>query len=211
MSMLPRPFVHDANQCLHVIRLAAEASRLEHAEGRLSADRLGRRLEVILDQVELLSALLERAERPEEKSPAPPAFPPEDHAVLAGARPQILLVDDEMLPLTVLADYLQDRGFDVQLASDGAEALECCHAQVFDAVVTDIRMPRLDGHQLVRALDTLQPGTPVIVVSGHITETDNTLFPANVRRILAKPFFPSRIEEELKALCAVAVPHPGGV
>lgn len=211
MAMLPRTFVHDANQCLHVIRLTAEALRLEQAEGRLASERLDRRLAIILDQVDHLGLLLEsggNAAAPiSAASPveADAAAPTEDN------RRAVLLVDDDAASLEVLAAHLISRGFAVTLAHDGAQALERCQAQVFDAVVTDIRMPRMDGHQLTVALETLQPGTPVIVVSAHLAQDDNLLFPSNVRCILTKPFSPSQIDEELAVLCAAIDPCTGGV
>ena len=50
-----RTFVHDINESLHVIRLAAEATRFEQAEQRLTAERLDQRLQTILDQVQHLT------------------------------------------------------------------------------------------------------------------------------------------------------------
>lgn len=63
--MLTRAFVHDANQSLHVIRLAAEALALEHGDGRLSAERLQKRVTAILTQVEHLTELI--ATQPSDK------------------------------------------------------------------------------------------------------------------------------------------------
>ncbi|MCA1907497.1 MAG: hypothetical protein LDL39_03960 [Magnetospirillum sp.] len=63
--MLTRAFVHDANQSLHVIRLAAEALALEHGDGRLSAERLQKRVAAILTQVEHLTELV--ANQPSDK------------------------------------------------------------------------------------------------------------------------------------------------
>lgn len=63
--MLTRAFVHDANQSLHVIRLAAEALALEHEDGRLSAERLHKRVAAILTQVEHLTELV--ANQPSDK------------------------------------------------------------------------------------------------------------------------------------------------
>lgn len=63
--MLTRAFVHDANQSLHVIRLAAEALVLEHGDGRLSAERLQKRVSAILAQVEHLTELV--ATQPSDK------------------------------------------------------------------------------------------------------------------------------------------------
>jgi len=58
--MLTRAFVHDANQSLHVIRLAAEALAMEHSDGRLSGERLSKRIAAILTQVDHLTELVAR-------------------------------------------------------------------------------------------------------------------------------------------------------
>lgn len=192
--MLPRAFVHDANQCLHVIRLAAESLEMEQREGRLNAEKLGKRLQAILSQVDTLSALMEQPV-PGNNAITPPPLAPQ----MGQGRPIILVAEDEVLAALMLAEHLQLRGFDVRLAHDGEQALELCRQVMFDAVITDIRMPKLDGHELIRQLDELQPGTPVIVASGHIRDTAGERFPDNVVAVVGKPFSPSRISEILSA------------
>ena len=56
--MVTRAFIHDANQSLHIIRLAAEALAFEQNEGRLSPERLHKRIDAILSQVDHLTDLV---------------------------------------------------------------------------------------------------------------------------------------------------------
>ncbi len=84
-------------------------------------------------------------------------------------RARILVVDDEA-NLRRIAQYrLAEAGYDVDLAEDGARALDLVAANVPDLVVTDLRMPGMAGEDLVRELLRREPGLPVIVVTGHGT------------------------------------------
>ncbi len=79
---------------------------------------------------------------------------------------KILVIDDELLLRRALADYLQECGYHAVTAADGAEGLSIARAQHFDAVLVDLRMPRIDGLEVVATLQAEQPALPVVVVSG---------------------------------------------
>jgi CheY-like chemotaxis protein len=81
---------------------------------------------------------------------------------------RVLLAEDEALTALSLADLLEAEGYDVALALDGAEALEQARrlGDGLDALVTDLRMPRMGGEDLIRALRAERPGLPVVVVTG---------------------------------------------
>jgi len=80
---------------------------------------------------------------------------------------QILLAEDEPLIAMTLADWLEAEGHMVTATADGAEALEAARIlDHLDLLVTDLRMPRLSGEGLIRALWSERPGLPVIVVTG---------------------------------------------
>jgi len=195
--MLSRTFVHDANQCLHVIRLAAESLALEHGDGRLTDERLDKRIGTILGQVDHLTKLIGST-----AAPAQSILPQPAHVTIT-APPLILLADDEVLAAMMLADHLQQRGYDVHVAHDGQEAFELCHNNVYDAVITDIRMPRMDGMELILRLEELQPETPIIVASGHIRGAETEHLPDSVVKVVGKPFSLPQISDALaKALAA---------
>ncbi len=79
---------------------------------------------------------------------------------------KILVIDDELLLRRALADYLRECGYHAVTAADGAEGLSTARAQHFDAVLVDLRMPRVDGLEVVATLKVEQPELPVVVVSG---------------------------------------------
>jgi signal transduction histidine kinase/DNA-binding response OmpR family regulator len=79
---------------------------------------------------------------------------------------KILVIDDELLLRRALADYLDECGYQTVTASDGAEGLAVARAEHFDAVLVDLRMPRVDGLEVVATLKAEQPELPVVVVSG---------------------------------------------
>jgi signal transduction histidine kinase/DNA-binding response OmpR family regulator len=79
---------------------------------------------------------------------------------------RILVIDDEALLRRALADYLEECGYDTVTAADGAEGLNAARTETFDTVLVDLRMPRVDGLEVVATLKVEQPDVPVVVVSG---------------------------------------------
>lgn len=82
---------------------------------------------------------------------------------------KILIVDDEMPIRRTLRDILEFEGYDVDEASDGLECVAKVQKEKFDVVITDIKMPKMDGIEALERLQILSPETPVIMVSGHGT------------------------------------------
>lgn len=81
----------------------------------------------------------------------------------------ILLAEDEKVLRESLAQLLTEEGYDVTPAADGQEAYERVISRSFDLVLTDIRMPRMDGTKLLEHLQQLAPQTPVIVITAFGT------------------------------------------
>jgi CheY-like chemotaxis protein len=80
---------------------------------------------------------------------------------------RILLVDDDAAVRCALGDLLRSQGHEVTDAGSGAEALACLDSGATpDVVVTDLRMPGMDGRQLMRAARERRPGLPVVIVTG---------------------------------------------
>jgi signal transduction histidine kinase/DNA-binding response OmpR family regulator len=79
---------------------------------------------------------------------------------------RILIVDDESLIRQAMADYLTDCGYETATASDGAEGLAKAQSEKFDIVLVDLRMPRMDGLEVISILKGAQPELPIVVVSG---------------------------------------------
>jgi EAL domain-containing protein (putative c-di-GMP-specific phosphodiesterase class I) len=84
---------------------------------------------------------------------------------------RILLVDDNPELLRAQERLLSAAGFVVSCCSDGAQALKLIRHDNFEAVISDIRMPNLDGIQLLRAIHARDPDLPVIIATGAASVT----------------------------------------
>ena len=82
---------------------------------------------------------------------------------------RILLADDDSSVRRVLQYKLQKRGYEVTAVSDGREALEALKTNRYDLVLSDIRMPELDGLALLKELRLVQPQAKVILITAHAT------------------------------------------
>lgn len=78
---------------------------------------------------------------------------------------RVLVADDEEGVRSFVAEALEREGHEVVQAADGAEALRAAREEPFDVVITDLRMPQMDGMSLVRALRTEQPDVELIVLT----------------------------------------------
>jgi DNA-binding NtrC family response regulator len=79
----------------------------------------------------------------------------------------VLVVDDEAASRESLADVLNEEGFAAETAVDGASALRMIDEAEFDIVITDLRMPEMDGLELLRELKTRRPQTLVLLMTAH--------------------------------------------
>lgn len=80
---------------------------------------------------------------------------------------RVLMVDDDEVVRTVVGEYLRQRGYEVDEAQDGIEALDSIREREPHVVVTDLGMPRMDGLGLLRALAASNPDLPAIVLTAH--------------------------------------------
>ncbi|QEY62471.1 SpoIIE family protein phosphatase [Metapseudomonas lalkuanensis] len=79
---------------------------------------------------------------------------------------KLLIIDDDEVVRASLAAYLEDSGFSVRQASNGLQGLQVFEQERPDLVICDLRMPQVDGLELIRRISELEAETPVIVVSG---------------------------------------------
>lgn len=111
---------------------------------------------------------------------------------------RILLVDDDVKAAEGVALALESRGYSVDHAEDGDIALDLAEEQIFDVVLSDIRMPMMDGLELLDALRTRRPRLPVVLMTAF--DSAGRAIEATKRGAfdyLAKPF---RMEELFEVL-----------
>lgn len=84
----------------------------------------------------------------------------------ARQQPVVLLVEDDLAFRRSVAAYLEDSGFTVLEADDGLAALEILDQRSPDVIISDIRMPRMSGLELLEALQQRPNSAPVIMISG---------------------------------------------
>ena len=80
---------------------------------------------------------------------------------------KLLIVDDEVKFLNSIAQRLEMRGFEVTKASDGQEAILKAHSEKFDVALLDLKMPGLDGKQVLEILKKEHKYLEVIILTGH--------------------------------------------
>jgi len=106
----------------------------------------------------------------------------------------ILVADDEKTTREILARALLSKGFTVETASNGAEALEKIQEQPFDMLITDLLMPNIVGMELIQHARKILPDLIVIVITGNATlETAIQALKQGAYDYITKPFDPEVI------------------
>ena len=106
---------------------------------------------------------------------------------------RILVVDDDAALLDLLVDTLSTIGYSAVPAPGGPEALTRLKQDTFDLVISDIKMPEIDGISLLNEIRRSYPGLPVLLITGVASE--DIISKASPDGFLAKPFRISHIEE----------------
>jgi two-component system response regulator PilR (NtrC family) len=101
----------------------------------------------------------------------------------------LLLVDDEEALRSVVAERLAEEGFEVTQAPDGEAALKALNKFAFDVIISDLRLPGVDGRHVIDEAITRYPGIVAIVVTGYGTVKDAVeVIKAGAADFIAKPF-----------------------
>lgn len=113
----------------------------------------------------------------------------------------LLVVDDAQHLCQAISAGLRSLGYSVVTAADGREALEAASAHDVDLVLTDLVMPRMDGHELLYELRAGYPGVSVVAMTGHVAATRmGELRAAGFDDALAKPFSMGELGNRLRAI-----------
>ena len=108
---------------------------------------------------------------------------------MIGSTPHLLFVDDETALRTLMAERLRERGFEVIEAENGERALDLLDQFAFDIIITDLRLPGIDGARVIEAAVGRYPGIVAIVITGYGTVRDAVdAIKRGASDFIAKPF-----------------------
>ncbi len=118
---------------------------------------------------------------------------------------RILVVDDEAIVLKSLSETLREEGYEVVTARDAAEALIHIRQQQFAVIITDERMPRMSGLELLKHVRLLQPATSRILITAvlDVAILVEAINKGGIHRFIGKPW----LFEELMEAVGAAVEH----
>ena len=112
---------------------------------------------------------------------------------------KLLIVDDETRFLKAIATRLSKRGFDVRTAENGEDAIELARTEKFDLALLDLRMPGMDGGDVLRVLKDEHDFLEAIILTGHGSlESAVELTKLGAYSYLPKPYELERLVEILK-------------
>jgi DNA-binding NtrC family response regulator len=120
--------------------------------------------------------------------------------------PNILIVEDEAATAWALEESLSDEGYVITAVDSAEKALAALRTRPADLVITDLRLPRMDGLELVRRLKGRKHKAAVIVVTAYGTEETLRQLEANgVHACFSKPFQMDRLRKSVEAALKVRV------
>lgn len=156
--------------------------------GKIPAVRVGRQWRFRKRDID--AWLESQRPRTARSAPAPGGRP----AAPAAGRPRVLVVDDEASIRDLLSKTLALAEYDVDLAPDGRTALERLRILPYDLLITDLKMPGVDGLAVIREARRLKADIPVIIITGYSTEA-SAIEAVNlgVSGYLTKPFRVPRV------------------
>jgi DNA-binding NtrC family response regulator len=112
---------------------------------------------------------------------------------------RLLLVEDDTHNLQALTIYLELMGVQVEQARNGYEALQKLDQNTFHIVVSDIRMPGINGLDLTKRIHQKRPSVPVVLMTGDPTAPPlSALNESDAVELLVKPFLPSDLMKTIR-------------
>ncbi len=109
-------------------------------------------------------------------------------------RSRILVVDDEEIMRSSLSDWLMEDGYDVLAVEDGFQALERVKQEEWDLAVVDLKMPKMDGLEVLKKMNKIKPKLPVIIITAYATIDSAVMaIKEGAADYIVKPFNPEEI------------------
>ncbi|MGD0585335.1 MAG: sigma-54 dependent transcriptional regulator [Oryzomonas sp.] len=115
------------------------------------------------------------------------------------SRLNIMVVDDETVIREGLQRILEGESYAVDTCKSGHIAIEMLQQKDYDLIITDLKMPGMNGIEVLKAVKTLQPDVPVIMITGYATvDTAVDAMKNGAFDYIAKPFTPDQIQEKVE-------------
>lgn len=125
---------------------------------------------------------------------------------------RVLVVDDEEVVRDSCKRSLTEAGYDVRTVESGHDALEACRAEQFDVMLTDLKMPDMDGIEVIRSVTKEFPELRVVVITGYPSrDTAKQAASLGISDYLEKPLSPQRLSEATAAALTRAPRHTASV
>ncbi|ARK31696.1 response regulator transcription factor [Halalkalibacter krulwichiae] len=120
---------------------------------------------------------------------------------------RLLIVDDEESIVTLLKFNLEQSGFDVTTATDGATALSTAMNEQFDLLILDLMLPEIDGLDICKQLRQNKVMTPILMLTAKDDEFDKVLgLELGADDYMTKPFSPREVVARVRAILRRVVP-----
>ena len=102
---------------------------------------------------------------------------------------KILIVDDSKEIRNILSTFLKEEGFEVYTAENGKKALDLIKEKIIDLIITDIRMPEMDGYQLTKKVKEERPRIGIIIMTAYTSiYTEGDIRKIGADDYISKPF-----------------------
>ncbi|MBA0428741.1 MULTISPECIES: ATP-binding protein [Stenotrophomonas] len=171
-----------------------------HAQGPLTPDVQGDRTEVSCYASDALLAAIGTDQS------TPSAIAPVQSAPVSRSRGRVLLVEDNAVNRELIQQQLEELGYDVDAAEDGAAALALWRNDIYLAVLTDINMPVMDGYALARELRQRGQSLPILAITATALASERErCLAAGIDDLLLKPLNLERLEAGLSKTGRVQV------